>query len=756
MGQSAVSKPDSVQANQNAHLYAAVKYSALGSIVAAYVLFSTFEVTTQSYIVCACLYTVYIARWLDSLKFKKDPSASKRARYWHRRFKIGALTAAVVWSSTMWLIYPSDPGYQCLLVLTLTGVAGGSLASLSYDRQIPLLFQLIIFTSVELRLLVAGDPFSLNIAYFNIFIFIFLLSCSKDVSFNFQQLLRLRLDSEEHNQSLIRTAEQIARVGYWQWDMKSEEIELSENLAQMWGFDSRMITLTQWMSVVHEEDIDRLKREIDAEHTTDNECVVEFRIVGDVSSSCRVMNQITKSVVNSDGIEMLLGTVQDITNIKTAEQKIYKMAYYDELTGLSNRAHFHEQLKSRIALSKRLNKKLAVVFIDLDDFKGVNDSYGHEVGDSYLRIFAEYLHSTIRGSDISGRLGGDEFCVVLHDVKDRSEVARITELCLNFGRDTIEIGNHRIQPKMSVGVSMYPEDGECEDELIKSADMAMYSVKQNGKHGYQFFENCMVSETVDRVMLEASLRVAIDCNQFELWYQPKVALDNCQLSGVEALIRWRHPEKGLIPPDVFITTAERVGMISEIGDWVLKTACAQLRDWQQEGMELQMAVNISGAHFIEDGFIETVADTVKRYTLKPGDLELEITESMTRDPVQHSQICQRLREIGVRIAIDDFGTGYSSLSVLDKLEVDTLKIDRSFICGLPDDKSSIILVQAIMELSLGFGYVVVAEGVETEEQLQHLKALGCPYVQGYYFSKPVTAEQIPTLLGQSWDSIKAA
>lgn len=756
MGQNAVSSLNTIQANQNEHLYAAVKFSALGSIVAAYVLFSTFEVTTQSYLVCACLFTVYTARWLDSLRFKSDPSAARRVRYWHRRFKFGALSAAVVWSSTMWLIYPSDPGYQCLLVLTLTGVAGGSLASLSYDRQIPLLFQIIIFTSIELRLLVAGDPFSLNIAYFNIFIFIFLASCSKDVSAKFQQLLRLRLDSEKHNQSLIKTAEQIARVGYWQWDMQSENIELSENLAQMWGFDARMITLGQWMSVVHPDDIDRLKREIDAERTSDNECVVEFRILGEQNSSGRVMNQITKNMVNSDGVAILLGTVQDITNIKTAEQKIYKMAFYDELTGLSNRAHFHEQLKTQIALSKRQGRKLAIVFVDLDDFKGVNDSYGHEVGDSYLRIFAEYIRSTVRDSDIAGRLGGDEFCIVLHDVEDRTEVARITELCLKFGHNTIEIGNHRIQPKMSVGVSIYPEDGGNEDELIKSADMAMYSVKQNGKHGYRFFEPCMVSETADRVMLEASLRVAIDSNQFELWYQPKVSLDTFELGGVEALIRWRHPEKGLIPPDVFITTAERVGMINEIGDWVLKTACEQLREWQDAGMELQMAVNISGAHFIEDGFIDTVVDTVKQYNLKCNDLELEITESMTRDPVQHSQICQHLRQAGVRIAIDDFGTGYSSLSVLDKLEVDTLKIDRSFICGLPDDKSSIILVQAIMELSLGFGYDVVAEGVETEEQLRYLQALGCPYIQGYYFSKPVTAEHIPALVDQPWNSVRAA
>ena len=756
MGNSAVLKVDTVQANQNKQLYDAVKYSSLGSIVAAYVLFSTFEVTPQSYFVCGCLMAIYTLRWLDSIRFRTDPLAAQRTSYWHRRFKIGALSAATIWSSTMWFMYPSDPGYQCLLVLTLTGVAGGSLASLSYDRQIPILFQVIIFTSVESRLLFAGDQFSLNIAYFNIFIFVFLMSCSKEVSFNFKQLLRLRLDSEKHNQSLIRTAEKIARVGYWQWDMHSDTIKLSENLAQMWGFDNRIITFDQWIAIIHTDDIDRLKRELDSECQMKNENAVEFRMVDRPDAEFRVMNQITKCVVDSDGVSMLLGTVQDITDIKTAERKLYKMAFYDELTGLSNRGHFLEQLKTQISIAKRADKKLAVVFVDLDDFKGVNDSYGHEVGDSYLRIFAQYIRSAVRDSDLVARLGGDEFCVVLLDVADRSEVARITELCLNFSLKTIEIGNHRIQPKMSVGVSIYPDDGSNEDELLKSADMAMYSIKQNGKHGYRFFENSMVSDTADRVMLEASLRVAIDNNQFELWYQPKVSLDTMRLGGVEALIRWRHPEKGLIPPDVFITTAERVGMISEIGDWVLDTACKQQAEWRDAGLDMQMAVNISGSHFIEDDFIETVLGTVKQYGLAQGDLEIEITESMTRDPVQHSQICQRLRQAGVRIAIDDFGTGYSSLSVLDKLEVDTLKIDRSFITGLPEDKSSIILVQAIMELSLGFGYDVVAEGVETVEQLQHLEALGCPYIQGYYFSKPVTADLIPALMHQQWTTRRAA
>lgn len=756
LSHSSLSKFENIRANQNEQLYNAVKYSSLGSIIAAFVLLAVFEPTTAKYVVCAALCAVYLARWFDSLYFKKNLVASRsHVSRWHRRFNVGAIAGAVVWASTMWFIYPADPGYQCLLVLTITGVAAGSLASLSYDKKVPLIFQGIIFLSIESRLLVAGDPFSLEIAFFNIFIFSFLASCSKEVSKSYQQLLRLQLDSEEHNLSLIRTAEQMARMGYWQWDMHSDEIELSENLSLMWGFDKRKISISSWMSVVHIADAGRLKRTLAADHGTDRESAIEYRIVG-TGGLYRDMNQITKCIVDSDGKAVLLGTVQDISNIKSAEQKIYKMAFYDELTGLSNRAHFHEQLKAQITLASRSDKKLAVVFIDLDDFKGVNDSYGHEVGDNYLRVFAEYIKSSVRASDITARLGGDEFSIVLYGVQNRDEVARITELCMKFASQIVEIGNHRIQPKMSVGISLYPDNGKDEDELLRSADMAMYSVKQNGKHGYRFFDSKMVSETADRVKLEASLRVAIDNNQFELWYQPKVALDNYRLSGVEALIRWRHPQKGIISPDVFISTAERVGMINEIGDWVLETACKQLREWHDAGIELQMAINISGGHFVEDGFYGNVVKTIQKYGLRAGDLEIEITESMTRDPVQHSKICKQLRGAGVRIAIDDFGTGYSSLSVLDKLEVDTLKIDRSFIMGLPEDKSSILLVQAIMELSLGLGYDVVAEGVETKAQVEHLKVLNCPYIQGYYFSKPVIAKEIPLLFDQGGNQKQAA
>ncbi len=758
------SKPDhsgSMRAIQNELLYNGVKYSSFGSVAAAVVLTLTFwSEVNQNVLLMWMLMTcsVYFCRWLDSRAFarRKADQTGKDISHWHRRFNFGATIASIVWASSIWLLFPADHGYQVMLVLTLVGVAGGAIASLPYDHRIMCTFQLIIILAALSRLVVAADPFALKFALFNVFIFGFMMSCGKEVSRNYAQQLKLKQDSERHNLSMIKITEQVARIGYWHWDTHSEKIHLSDNLAKMWDVDELQISIADWMDLVHVDDIGRLKKVLASDHGDTGESAVEFRMVGGGQNLYRDMNQITKSVVDSDNHQFLLGTVQDISAIKSAEKKIYRMAFFDDLTGLSNRGNFHEQLKNQIVMAQRFEKNLALMYIDLDDFKEVNDSYGHEIGDNYLRIFADHIKATVRASDVTARLGGDEFCVVLTGVRNRDEVRLISDKLFEFCNRVLEIGNHRIQPKLSVGLSMYPHDGTDADELLKSADLAMYAVKQNGKHGYQFFEQRMLCETTDRVELEASLRQAIDNFQFELWYQPKVDMRVQRITGVEALIRWRHPEKGIVPPDVFISTAERVGMINEIGEWVLETACEQLRDWRAQGIDLQMAINISGGHFISEGFCQRVIDSVERNNLPPSSLEVEITESMTRDPEQHSRICHQMRDAGVRIAIDDFGTGYSSLSVLDKLEVDTLKIDKSFIEGLPHDNASILLVKAIMELSLGLGYDVVAEGVENHEQLEHLDSLGCPYIQGYLFSKPVQSQEIPQLIKQHFGPMDQA
>ena len=310
----------------------------------------------------------------------------------------------------------------------------------------------------------------------------------------------------------------------------------------------------------------------------------------------------------------------------------------------------------------------------------------------------------------------------------------------------ITVEDRVVSPRMSVGIALYPQDGEDVDSLLKAADAAMYSAKRKGKQRFEFYDEKMTEDAATRLELDSDLKKALENKEFKLLYQPKMSLHSGRMMGVEALIRWNHPRRGVVPPDEFISAAERNGLINEIGEWVLIEACKRQKSWIDQGYDLEMAVNISSSHFSSEKFVEYIRKMKQSDDLPAGALEVEITESLTRDPLRHIEISQQLREMGIKVAIDDFGTGYSSLSVLRELKADTLKIDRAFIQHLPDDQTSALLVRAITTMAIGLGYDVVAEGVETEEQANFLREMGNPYVQGYLYSRPVEAEQIPELI----------
>lgn len=754
-------RKEAIRHNQNELLYRGVRFSVAGSLAAAVVAMiyfgplATSQTAAWTWLCSLC--AIYLLRAVDSYLFLRSNNAQENVAHWARRFKTGALASALAWSLSMWLIFPvGDSAHQVLLILTLGGVAAGALASLPYDRTLSNIFQLIIFASVFARLLLEGSAFTIELALFSVFVFGFLLACGKDVGKNYIDLLRLRQDSQETNLTLIRTTEQMARLGYWQWDLESQSVDMSNNLTLMLGFDKSKVEIRDCFSLMTPDDRLKVQHVCAQVIKTGNDAEVEFRIVDMQTGDMRNMKQVLKLIIGSDDRAFMLGTIQDVTDIKTAEQKIYSMAYYDDLSGLANRAHFHECLAAEFGLAGMRNQQFAIIYIDLDDFKGVNDSYGHECGDSYLMHFSLYLKSLTQRGDMAARLGGDEFCLMLRNIQDRNTAQRAAEQCLAYCNQAVQLGNHRIHPRLSVGIALFPENASTADDLVKCADMAMYTVKQAGKHSYAFYNEQMARDTQERVRLEADLRQALENSEFELWYQPKFDILDNSLMGVEALIRWRHPERGMISPDLFITTAERIGMIKEIGEWVLVHACTQLRQWNDRGMQLGMAINISGDHFIDEGFCDFVFSTLETHGLNFKDIEIEITESLSRDPEVHTRICRRLRSTGVRVAIDDFGTGYSSLSVLGKLEVDTLKIDKSFIDGIVDDPAAQLMVRTIIDLSLGLGYDVVAEGVETARQLEYLRQNGCPYIQGYLFSRPVMAEQIPQLKSVDWSLSNAA
>ncbi|MFT6307702.1 MAG: diguanylate cyclase (GGDEF)-like protein [Patiriisocius sp.] len=753
MSDKAQERQSAIRHSQNQLLYGGIKFSAAGSLAAAFIIFYTYGSIVDPLLVgnwFIVIISAYLFRLVDFRAFERDSNAAANPKKWGRRFNVGALLASSAWASSMWIIFPADDiAHQLLLVLTLIGVAGGALASLPYDRRLNLAFQLIIVVSVEVRLLTFDDSISYEMALYSLMIFGFQLSCGKEVGKKYFELIRLKQDIQDKNSSVMKTTERMAQIGYWEWDGKAPTIDLSENLAEIWKVDSGSMLAKSCFQKIHVEDRRAVRKSFMKVRDVDDGVVIEYRMATGLERSeyeYRSMRQVIKSDISESGKRQLLGTVQDITDIKSAEAKIYDMAYYDGLTGLANRSCFHEQLSSVISKSRISKKQFSVVYIDLDNFKGVNDSYGHECGDGYLQKFSEHLKNTVRKVDLVARLGGDEFCILVNDIQDISDSIATAKRCLEFSNNIIEVGNHRISPQLSVGISTYPQDGKEPDDIVKSADLAMYYVKNNGKHDFAVYDERMAIETEEQMRLEADLKQALINEEFELWYQPQVNIQENTYSGVEALIRWRHPTRGLVRPDLFITTAERVGMIKEIGEWVLETGCAQLAEWNAQGLYTQLAVNISGEHFIAAGFPEFVDRVVKLHNLNPDHVEIEITESMSRDPVAHTQVCNALQKIGVRIAIDDFGTGYSSLSLLGKMPVNTLKIDKSFIDGVPGDEGSKLMVKSITELCLGFNYNIVAEGVEHAEQLAFLKSLNIPHVQGYHFSKPLPSEEIQPLL----------
>lgn len=731
-------------------LFKGLSFSTAGSLVVAMaIVFIIGPVTdqTNAWIWLTFLTVISIYRWLTHYFYSGLITDSKVSNNWNLLFKAGAYAAALTWGSAMWLLYPvNHPEYQVLMILALSGVAGGALAVLSYDSRVIIYYQGILLAFIESRLLWEFNAFSIELSILSFFYFTFLMKGGYEIGKNYEELVKLRHDSEKHNLTLLSTTEEIARIGYWQWDMESPFIKLSTNLARMCDTDLDTVTMQTCLEKVHEDDRHRVKTAIESVIENSNDTVVEYRIRASEDDDWVIMNQIIKRIQDSQGTTSILGTVQDISIIKSAEKRIFDMAYFDELTGLANRTHFHQQLEEQIKIAKRKNKKLAILYIDLDGFKEINDTLGHDRGDEYLKAVTGKLKKTLRDIDFIARLGGDEFCIIQSDIKEGIDASIIADRCLALSQGTIKLDTQQIHPKMSIGIAVFPDDGGQTSILLRAADTAMYSAKHNGKNAYAFYNSQMTADSVSRLQLETDLQKALLNDEFKLWYQPKISLSTGAMTGVEALIRWQHPERGLVTPDHFIAAAERIGLINKIGEWVLVTACKQQQAWKKQNIKLDVAINISSGHFSSIGFPEKVEQEIKRFKLDPGDLEIEITESQTRNPEEHISICHQLQEKGIRIAIDDFGTGYSSLSVLKQLKINTLKVDREFIRDLPHEPSAALMVSTIVNMSLALGYSVVAEGVENHEQAMFLRELGCPLVQGYYFSKPVPVEKISEMV----------
>lgn len=464
------------------------------------------------------------------------------------------------------------------------------------------------------------------------------------------------------------------------------------------------------------------------------------------------------SVVKNDQSEVInyVAVFSDISTLKQSEEQLEHLATHDTLTTLPNRLLFNDRLEHALEHAKRHGTKVSLLYMDLDNFKGINDSFGHPFGDRLLQVVADRLMTCVRSEDTVARLGGDEFTIITEDIFHSHDAAVVAHRVLDSLSKPIALEGHEIFTTASIGISLYPDHGNDVHVLMKNADTAMYHAKKLGRNKYQFYASEMTLLAQERIMLETALRYALERKEFILHYQPQVDVDRRQIVGVEALVRWQKPEKGLIFPNKFIPLSEEMGLISSIGEWVLHTACAQGHAWQLAGYpSLRIAVNISSREFLKKDFVEKVKQILKETGFSSTLLEIEITEStLLKNIDDNIAIFKGLKALGIHIAIDDFGIGYSSLSYLKQFSIDRLKIDRSFIKNIPHNSNDMAIAKAIIAIARSLGIQVTAEGVETQKQMDFLISEYCTEVQGYIFSPPVPAEEFKRFLDRRhWFSL---
>ena len=444
----------------------------------------------------------------------------------------------------------------------------------------------------------------------------------------------------------------------------------------------------------------------------------------------------------------VMGTYEDITSMKQSQEKVDFLAYHDPLTRLPNRLLLNDRLKHSLQRAEREKTQVAVLFIDLDNFKNINDSLGHPTGDFLLQEVGERIKSLVRVDDTVARLGGDEFIVVMEEIDDAQDSTLLAKKLVSAFNKPFTAMNRELYLTLSIGISIYPSDGADSETLIRNADSAMYRAKAEGRNDYQFYTSALTTAAFERLTLENALRRALENDEFILHYQPQYSLDTGKLTGLEALIRWQHPDMGVIAPDKFIPLAEESGIIVAIGEWVLRTACNQMKSFLDSGYLVErISINISGVQFQRESIVDTIVGVLEETNLDPKSLELEITESIIMQETGKTvKILNEIRQQGITIAIDDFGTGYSSLSYLKRLPVNKLKVDRSFVRDIPHDPNDEAITRAVIALGQALKLEVIAEGVETEEQKIFLKSLGCHEAQGHLYSRPLPVEQLVEVL----------
>jgi diguanylate cyclase (GGDEF)-like protein len=558
----------------------------------------------------------------------------------------------------------------------------------------------------------------------------------------------------QDSQSELANAQRLAQIGSWRVNLESGELRGSREFRAIFGLEQedKPIDPQYLLDCVHPEDRSGLEDAVltcmTEGATLRMDCRVKLHTVSE-----RILHIQSRNTSNSEGrVIRVEGTVQDVTARIRSEEQIRYLAYHDSLTGLGNRLLCRDRLDIQISTARRSDEMLGLLIIDLDRFKRINDTLGHTIGDELLKDVADQIVASVRGTDYVGRtdieasvarLGGDEFTVIIPHLSDVQDLALVARRILRSLSEPFELGGHSVVISGSIGIAAFPFDGEDVETLLRNADAAMYHAKSQGRNNYQFYTESMNAIAMRRLILESKMRGALERDEFELHYQPKVSLDSGRVTGAEALIRWRDPEAGLVSPADFIPIAEETGLITPIGEWVIRKACEQIAIWNDEGCAVPISVNLSTRQFRAGDLVARIEAILSETGAPPQLLELEITEStLMHDERALVRDLEKMREIGTSIAVDDFGTGYSSFSYLRQLPVDALKIDRSFVTGIEESEADAALTAAIVSMGRALGLRIIAEGVETEGQRDMLASWGCDEMQGFLFSPAVPAEEM--------------
>jgi len=569
-------------------------------------------------------------------------------------------------------------------------------------------------------------------------------------------------ESTQQKNELIRSetryaiALEASAAGIFEYQVPiNDDIHFSDRWCEIFGYTRNEVPQERnfihwWYKRIHTKDRPPMKTAYEAFLDGKTKVFDQEIRIRHKSGKARYIHVLARAINRtSEGrTTAVAGAITDISQRKRYEEKLLKQANYDNLTGLPNRALATDRLSQSITLARREKSRVAIMFIDLDHFKHVNDTLGHASGDLLLIDAAKRIKQCIRATSTVSRLGGDEFLIITPNVKQASSCERVAQRILNALTAAFILGEQEVYVAASIGIAVYPNDGEDEHTLLKNADAAMYRAKERGRSTYQFFTEAINQKSLARLTLETELRHAIEHQEFELHYQPIVDIKNNRVTSVEALLRWHHPRQGLVSPDTFIPLAEETGLIVPIGNWVISAACEQLHKWHQCGWkDLTMAINISFRQIRHAKLLELIIEQLKLWQIQPGHIELEVTEGLVLDDSPETKkTLMEIKELGIGLAIDDFGTGYSSLSYLKKYPFNILKIDRTFSQNVTTDEHQAILSKAIIMMAHGLGLKVIGEGVETREQLDFLTLHQCDLIQGFYFSKPLTADDFTSLL----------